>query len=139
MVLECSRRFASRCLAAYLCTCRLYEHALFVHQHVQLIPQLIQRNMLFFLLFPLCRGEAGLLVTAKYGYFRDLLPSVPVVGIFSPLSSSSAFLRYLFTQCSHLNCGLPRFWNLLASLSRLFSVVYHLSFVPCVQPISPGS
>ena len=26
---------------------------------------------LFFLLFPLCRGEAGLLVTAKYGYFRD--------------------------------------------------------------------
>ena len=27
--------------------------------------------------FPLCRGEV--LVTAKYGYFRDLLPSVPVV------------------------------------------------------------
>ena len=27
--------------------------------------------ILFFLLFPLCRGEAGLLVTAKYGYFRD--------------------------------------------------------------------
>ena len=27
--------------------------------------------VLFFLLFPLCRGEAGLLVTAKYGCFRD--------------------------------------------------------------------
>ena len=27
--------------------------------------------VLFFLLFPLCRGEASLLVTAKYGYFRD--------------------------------------------------------------------
>ena len=39
---------------------------------------------LFFLLFPLCRGEADLLVTAKYRYFRDLLPSVPVFGLFSP-------------------------------------------------------
>ena len=27
----------------------------------------------------LCRGEADLLVTAKYGYFRNLLPLVPVV------------------------------------------------------------
>ena len=25
-------------------------------------------------LVPLCRGEAGLLVTPKYGYFRNLLP-----------------------------------------------------------------
>ena len=32
------------------------------------------------------------------------------------------------------------FWNLLASLSRLFgSLKYHLSFGTCVQPISPGS
>ena len=31
------------------------------------------------------------------------------------------------------------FWNLLASLSRIFSVVYHLSFGPCVQPISSCS
>ena len=30
-----------------------------------------QYFLLFFLLFPLCRGEASLLVTAKYGYFRD--------------------------------------------------------------------
>ena len=31
----------------------------------------VQGIFLFFLLFPLCRGEAGLLVTAKYGCFRD--------------------------------------------------------------------
>ena len=40
--------------------------------------------MLFFLWFPLFRGEADLLVTAKYGYFRNLLPLVSVVGLFSP-------------------------------------------------------
>ena len=28
----------------------------------------------------LCIGEAGLLVTPKYGYFRHLLPLVSVVG-----------------------------------------------------------
>ena len=36
-------------------------------------------------LVPLCRGDAGLLVTSKYGYFRNLLPLVSVVGLFSPL------------------------------------------------------
>ena len=30
-------------------------------------------------LVPLCRGEAGLLVTPRYGYFRNLLPLVSVV------------------------------------------------------------
>ena len=30
-------------------------------------------------LVSLCRGEADLLVTAKYGYFCNLLPLVPVV------------------------------------------------------------
>ena len=36
-------------------------------------------------LVPLCRGEAGLLLTPKYGYFRNLLQLVSVVGLFSPL------------------------------------------------------
>ena len=54
-------------------------------------------------------GEADLLVTVKYGYFRNLLPSVAVVGIFSPFSSSSPFLKSLLTQSSHLRCGLPLF------------------------------
>ena len=36
-------------------------------------------------LVPLCRSEAGLLVTPKYGYFRNVLPLVPVVSLFSPL------------------------------------------------------
>ena len=43
-----------------------------------------ERYILFFLWFPLCRGEADLLVTAKYGYFRNLLPLVHVVALFSP-------------------------------------------------------
>ena len=38
---------------------------------VNIMKGYIERNNMFFLLFPLCRGEAGLLVTAKYGYFRD--------------------------------------------------------------------
>ena len=42
------------------------------------------RIFLFFLWFPLCRSEADLLVTVKYGYFRNLIPLVPVVGLFSP-------------------------------------------------------
>ena len=99
-----------------------------------------QRAILFFLWFPLCRGEADLAtVTAKYGYFRNL-PLAPVVGPFSP---------FFFVLClSHIDLSPHRppisagvflvFWNLLASLSRLFSVVYHISFRfgPCVQPIS---
>ena len=64
---------------------------------------------LFFLWFPLCRGEAGLFVSPMYGYFCNSFPLAPVVGLFSPLSSSSPFLRSLFTQSSHLSCGLPRF------------------------------
>ena len=54
-------------------------------------------------------GEAGLLVTPKYSYFRNLFPLVPVVGLYLHFSSFSAFLRSLFTQSSHLNCGRPRF------------------------------
>ena len=55
-------------------------------------------------LVPLCRGEAGLLVTSKYGYFCNLFPLLPVVGIFSPLSSSSAFLRSLFQSRAGVLC-----------------------------------
>ena len=54
------------------------------------------------------------------------LPPLP----FSDLSShSSPILAVVFLVS----------WNLLASLSRSFSGVYHLSFGPCVQPISFGS
>ena len=73
------------------------------------------------------RGEAGLLlVTPKYGYFRNVLPLVSVVGLFSPLSSSSAFLRSLFTQSSHLSCSLPRI--LKPSFFRQF-IVFHSDHV----------
>ena len=50
-------------------------------------------KLLFFLWFPLCRGETGLLVTPMYGYFCDSFSLVPVCGVFLHFSSSSAFLR----------------------------------------------
>ena len=46
---------------------------------------LMGNDILFFLWFPLCRGEAGLFVTPMYGYFCNSFPLVPVVGLFSPL------------------------------------------------------
>ena len=64
---------------------------------------------MFFLWFPLCRGEAGLFVTPMYGYFCNSFPLVPVVGLFSPLFFLLCLSRSLFTQSSHLSCGLPRF------------------------------
>ena len=79
---------------------------------------------LFFLWFPLCRGEAGLLVTPMYGYFCDSSPLVPAVGHFAPF----IFLLCLFTQSSHLSCGLPRFLEPSCFfVSDLFGN-YHLSF-----------
>ena len=39
---------------------------------------------LLILWFPFCRGESGVLVTL-YGYFCNLFPLVPVVGLFSPM------------------------------------------------------
>ena len=68
-----------------------------------------EMGILSFLWFPFCRGEAGLVVTPINGYFCNLFPLLHVVGLFLHFSSSSAFLRYLFTQSSHLCCGLPRF------------------------------
>ena len=53
--------------------------------------------LLFFLSFPLCRGEALSFVTLLYGYFHYLFPLLAVVGIFSSffvllcLSSRSLF------------------------------------------------
>ena len=41
-----------------------------------------QLKGLFFLWFPFCMGEGGLVVTPLYSYF---FPLVPVVGLFSPL------------------------------------------------------
>ena len=96
---------------------------------------------LFFLWFPLCRGEAGLVVTAEYGHFRNLLPSVPVVGLFSqfvfplwalPFSDLSSHNPPILAVVFLVFC------NHRASLTRIFLVVYHLSFGPCVQPISSG-
>ena len=91
----------------------------------------------FFLWIPLFRGEADLLVTATYGYFRNLLPLVPVIGLFSQFSSSSAFLRSLFTQSSHLRFSLPRFLEpscffasaLFGSLSSFIRIMCPAHFI----------
>ena len=45
--------------------------------------------------------------------------------------SYSAFHRSLFTQSSHLSCGLPRFLQPPCFLSQIFSVISRLSF--CMQ------
>ena len=50
--------------------------------------------------------QSPLLVTPKYGYIVNCFHWFLLLVAFS---SSSAFLRYLFTQSSHLSCGLPRF------------------------------
>ena len=108
---------------------------------------------MLFLLFPSCRGEAGILVTAKHGYFRDLLPSVPVVGLFSPFSSSFAFLKSLFTHSSHLSCGLTRFLEpscffvsaLFGSVSAFIRTmcpghfIRLLTILPTIQALVPTS
>ena len=109
-------------------------------------------NVLFFLLFPLCRGEAGLLVTAKYGYFRDLLPSM-LLAFSLHFSSSSAFLRSHFKQSSHLSCGLPRFLEpscffvsvLFGSLTSFIRTMCPAHFIrlltilPTIQALVPTS
>ena len=52
-----------------------------------------------------------------------------VVGLFSALSSSSACLRPLFRQSSHLSWALARLrCNLPVSLSHIYSVITRLSF-----------
>ena len=53
--------------------------------HAQTNSPILVVVLLFFLWFPLCRGEAGLFVTPMYGYFCNSFPLVPVVGLFSPL------------------------------------------------------
>ena len=85
--------------------------------------------------FPFCRGEACLVVTPMYGYFCNLFPLVPVVGStflpplpFSDLSSHSPpILAVVFLV----------FCNLIASLSRIFSVISRLSF-DTVLPYLPS-
>ena len=45
------------------------------------------------------------------------------------MSSSSAFLRSLYTQSCHISCGLV-FCNLLASLSKILYLVFHSDHYP---------
>ena len=82
-------------------------------------------------------GAMMVTITSLYSYYCYILPSLSVIGIFLHFSSSSAFLRSLFTQSSRLSCGLPRSLQPSCFFVSLFSVISHLSFLPCVQPFSP--
>ena len=76
-------------------------------------------------LVPSCRGEAGLLVTPKYGYFVSIgLCCWPFLSTFLPplpFSHHSSRSPPIFAEVFLVFC------NLLASLSRIFSLIYHLS------------
>ena len=75
-----------------------------------LVSPLTTSTFCCFLSFPFCRGEAGHYLSFCFtATFVILFTELPVVGLFSPLFSSPAFLRSLFTQSFHLSCGLPRF------------------------------
>ena len=95
--------------------------------HAQTNSPILVVVRLFFLWFPLCRGEAGLFVTPMYGYSCNSFPLVPVPFLstflpplpFSGLSSHNPpILAVVFLV----------FCNHRASLSRIFSVISHLSF-----------
>ena len=78
---------------------------------------------MFFPWFPLCRGDAGLLVTPKYGYFCNLFPLVPVVGLFSPL-----FFLLCLSQIS-LHTVLPSFRFLKPSCFFDSDIFRNLSYI----------
>ena len=92
---------------------------------------------MFLLWFPFWRGEAGLFVTPLYGYVCNLFPLDPVVAFYLLFCSSSAFLGSLFTQSSHLRCGLPRFLSpscffvsdLFGNLSSFILTMYPSHFI----------
>ena len=86
-------------------------------------------------------GEAGLVVTPLYGYFCTFSIG-PRCWPFLSNFFSSAFLRSLFTQCSHPSCGLPRFLQPFCSLSQsqiIVSSPFHPAILPTIQALVPTS
>ena len=82
--------------------------------------------------------------------FSLFFPLLPVVGLSLHFSSSSAFLRSLFTHSSHLRCGLPRFLqpscffvsDLFGNLSSFILTVcpaHFLAILPTIQALVPIS
>ena len=86
--------------------------------------------------FPFCRGEAGnfsLCSTATFVIFSI----APHCWPFPHFSSSSAFLRSLFKQSSHLSCCRPRFLqppcsfvsDLFGNLSSFILTIWPAHFI----------
>ena len=99
-------------------------------------------------LVPICRGEAGLPVTVVICFHWSLLLAFSL-----HFSSSSAFLRSLFIQSSHLSCDLPRFLqpsclffsDLFSNLSSFILTMYQahftrlLTILPIIQALGQTS
>ena len=113
-----------------------------------------QNIILFSLCFLLCGVEAGLLVTPKYGYtFVICFHWSLLLACSLHSSSSSAFLISLFTQPSHLSCGLPRFlkpscffvsdiFGILSSFILIMCPAHFirlLTMLPTIQALVPTS
>ena len=90
--------------------------------------------MWFFPSFPFCRGQAGQLSLVCRAMLLCFHCSL-LLAFSLHFSSSSAFLRSVFTLSSLLSGCLALFCNLLVSLFQIFSIVSRLSFLPCDQPI----
>ena len=109
-------------------------------------------SLLFFLWFP-CVG-----VRLVYWSLRSTASFVIrfhwclLLAFSLHFSSSSAFLRYLFTQSSHISCGLPRFLkpcffvsDLFGNLSSFFLTMCPAHFIrlltilPTIQALVPTS
>ena len=109
--------------------------------------------MLFFLWFP-CVGVRPVYWSLRSTATFAIRFHWPLLLVFSlHFSSSSAFLRSLLTQSSHLSCGLPRFLKLscffvsdiFGNLSSFILTIcpYHftrlLTILPTIQALVPTS
>ena len=98
-------------------------------------------NSLFFLLFLCCRDDSGhitspLLYVLPYLAVRPSLHPLPSPPLPPSLSPSLPPSTFSFRQSSHLSCGLPRFCDLLVSLSQIFSTIFHSD--PVSSPSNPA-
>ena len=102
-------------------TCSLWHQIGYSWKHCN--QAAITREDLFFIWFPFCRREAGLVVTPLYGYFCNFPPLVPVVvGLFSALVfllclSQSDLSSFIPTMCP------AHFIRILTSLPTIPALV----------------
>ena len=95
--------------------------------------------VLFFPLFPFCRGEAGhLSLPYRYGYFRHFFHCLMLLAFSLHFSSYYFFLISIFAQFSHLSCGLPHFLWVFNDMSEASLWVLNVTFCKDL-PVPPWS